>query len=68
MIQICLLFSCEGLSASASSIVACVQTTVCHWKDRKDNPISSMPDHATQEAGIASRCESILNLLGQPAT
>jgi hypothetical protein len=27
--------------------------------------ISSMPDHATQEAGIASRCEPMPNLLGQ---
>jgi hypothetical protein len=30
--------------------------------------ISSMPDHATHEAGIASRCEPMPNLLGQSAT
>ena len=49
-------------------MVTRIQMHSRHWEYLQIKLISSMPDHATQEAGIASRCEPMPNLLGQSAT
>jgi hypothetical protein len=71
--QICRRYDLELLAGLLRWVVNIIHqcmylTAELARKNLKRNPISSTPDHATQEAGIASRCESNANLLGELAT